>query len=231
LIFENWKKTLPDIFYISLRNASEAIIDNYKLGNPVNHQDLIVKSIKICDIELISKTSVNLNESKIWHYIFQQTDKIYRNAASQLVVEELADFPLLINGRGWDYFSQNASKHHRFSNINLVKDADTQFNTLYGIIDVVPHKNSLHDRTLRAIAHSSGFLSNSQIDFNIELGKSFPDIFYSGIRDNIRLKAENVINDPEYHINNCQEFGALHDSRYSFTNFIDKIKYFKDLSI
>jgi hypothetical protein len=231
LIFENWKKTLPDIFYISLRNASEAIIDNYKLGNPVNHQDLIVKSIKICDIELISKTSVNLNESKIWHYIFQQTDKIYRNAASQLVVEELADFPLLINGRGWDYFSQNASKHHRFSNINLVKDADTQFNTLYGIIDVVPHKNSLHDRTLRAIAHSSGFLSNSQIDFNIELGKSFPDIFYSGIRDNLRLKAENVINDPEYHINNCQEFGALHDSRYSFTNFIDKIKYFKDLSI
>jgi len=228
-IFDNWKTTLPDIFYKSLRSISEEIIDNYKLGNPISHQDLITNSISICDIESIRKTSVNLNDSKVWHYIYQQTDKIYRNAASQLVLEELSDIPLLINGRGWDYFSLNSSKYHKFSNIDLVKDGDTQFYTQYGIIDVVPHRYSLHDRTLRAIAHRGGFLSNSEIDFNSSFGRSFPDLFYTGTKGNLRTKAELVMNNPEHHLETCQEFGSLHESKYSFSDFVHKIKYFNTL--
>jgi hypothetical protein len=215
-----WKKALPDIFYKTLRDASAAIIENYIKGDPINHNTVIRDSVSIRNIELIKNVSYNMNEAKIWHYIYQQTDKIYRNAASELVLMELADIPLHINGRGWERFMPNASKLHKFSTFNTASGGDYQFHSKYGIIDVVPHKDFLHDRTLRALAHRGGFLSNSGIFYSTV----FKNLFFSGIKGNLRAKAESVISDPLMHFDQCQIFYKAIESSLPFDGFIDFIK-------
>ena len=218
--FLSWRSTLPRIFYLTLREASAAIIENYIHGSPLDHSEVLRKSIPNKSIELIIESSTNMNLDKVWHYLHQQTDKIYRNAASELVLKDLADIPLHINGRGWERFSSKASKHHKFSTFNLASGGDYQFDSLFGIIDVVPHKNFLHDRTLRALANRGGFLSNS----GIFLSTIFKDLFYTGMGGDLRKKAELVMTNPLNHIDQCQIFHNALEASLPFEKFITFIR-------
>jgi hypothetical protein len=207
-----------------LLESSQAIIDNYKSGDLIDHHHVINSVVSSNQIDLIIDTNSNLTRAKVLHYIHQQTDKIYRNAVSELVIDELHDLPLHINGRGWERVIKNASKFHLFSEFNNVTEGDYQFYSNYGIIDVVPTRQSLHDRTLRALAHGCGFLSNSRQNFNDILGDSFSSCFYSGIKHDLRSKAEFVMSNQEQHVNFSLQFRKAFENHLPFSDFISFIK-------
>jgi hypothetical protein len=218
-----WEKSCPEYLYKILRNLSDAIIDNYRNGDILEHHDLIDQLVTPEQLEPIKRTSPDLTDKTILLFLHNQLDKIYRNAASELVLEELSDVPLKINGRGWDSFATKASKYHHFSTFDKVIQGDEQFYSNYGIIDIVPHKHSLHDRTLRAVAHQGGFLSNSKLAFEDAIGRPFSSLFYTGTQGDLRSKAQAVMDDPLSHLDRCRQFGLEIERAQPFDRFLNFI--------
>jgi hypothetical protein len=225
---KQWKSTYPDLLFDFLVMATNEIKLNYQLGDPLEHHILINNLIDDTLLFNIKKYYPQLDINKIKFELHGILDKLYRNIASELVIEEMKDMPLKVYGRGWDIFKDRKSKFHSFQEINSEFNYESQFHSNYGIIDIVPHKSSLHDRTLRSIAHNGAFLSNSAIIFLNTHGENYKDLFYSGRPDDLKEKAEAVIKNPSYHMQRSIYFGENHSKEFPFENFITfLIKLFK----
>ncbi len=219
--YAEWKSTLPSPVWALLNETADAIIDNYKNGDPITHHELIDQLLTHEKLEEFKNFIHSKNPDDFRFFVLQNMDKIYRNAASELVLEELNDIPLHINGRGWDMFVEKSSKYHKFSSFNELAKGDKQFYSNFGIIDIVPFKHSLHDRTLRAISHQCGFLSNSGILFYDSNGMPYSSLFFNGFKGSLRAKAEVVINSPDEHYDRCQQFGIDLELRNPFDKFFE----------
>ena len=212
LTIQEWVKNLHPSISNILIIITNKIKYNYKNELPID-QHVIVDEI------LMEKNlSANNNEALI-KYLHLQSDKLYRNLASELVLEELRDLPLVINGRGWDSFKDKKNKKHHFFEFNDATNGDFQFYSKYGVIDIVYHPNSLHDRTLRAISHRGGFLCNSTIYYNNTLNSKYNDLFFNGSDGNLFQKAVNVIDAPDTHMAKCRAFGEELEKLNPFEDF------------
>jgi len=202
-----------------LSNISEEILHNYLNADKLEHHEIIDKNIDVNEFDKILKTLNGVDQNQLFHYLHSELDKVYRNISSELVVKELSDVPLHINGRGWDEYKLSPSKYHIYNEFGEVKDGDYQFYSNYGIVDVSPHRHSLHDRTYRALAHSGGFLSNSRIDFRDNKGLPYAELFYSGQEGDLRTKVEAIMLNPKRHIERCMEFRNTVTQQEPFLNF------------
>lgn len=218
-IYNEWKRSLPVFLSEFLIFTANEITNNYKLGDPKEHHDIINECIERIDLEeFLTKLNI-VNRADYFHMLHAALDKIYRNTITQCVIEELKDIPLHINGRGWDRFLKNKYKWHTYNSFGEIQFGDKQFYSNYGIIDVTPHRSCLHDRTMRALAHRGSFLSNSKATFMDAKGISFSSLFYSGLPNDLREKAEAVMKSPQSHLDRCKEISLVINREQPFEKF------------
>jgi hypothetical protein len=211
---DSWRKKFPaNIFNLLFESATE-IIRECGAGDKENHHITIDRVLARHGFEIKVADDMTL-----FHTLHALLDKIYRNHVAETVVNELKDFPLVIYGRGWDRFQKNKSPFHEFRQFTKLVDGESQYASNLGIIDVTPIRDSLHDRTLRAISHGSGFLSNSQIDFEELFSRDFKEIFYTCEPGSLQARAERVLQNPKRHRESCIEFGRMYAQHFSFYNF------------
>ena len=207
--FKRWRASYKPEISSLLESISEDVMCEYGSSVPFDHHDLIESSLGV-RTSYISRFEINPGVyERIKHAIHSEVDKIYRNYASELVISEMKGLPLKINGRGWEQFGKNKSKFHEFNEFGEVQHGEYQFQSLFGIIDVVPFCFGMHDRTSRAMAYKSGFLCNANLDFKDSDGGKYDDIFFTGINGSLRSLADRVVSNPRRHIMRCNEIGEI----------------------
>ena len=208
LTINEWIKNLDSSLSNLLIAIANSIKNNYINSIPKDHHVVVE--------EFLTEENIKAdNLEEIRKYLHLQSDKLFRNIASELVINELDSIPLVINGRGWDLFKAKKNKNHHYFDFNNAVDGDFQFYSRYGIIDIVFHANSLHDRTLRAISHRGGFLCNSTINRN----SKYKSLFFTGCPRDLMEKAVGVMKYPDLHLNKCRDFGNDLENNNPFENF------------
>lgn len=223
---DEWTSRFSGKLLSLLMEAANDQVSNYLAGEPVDHHTILDQRLTE---RLIGECMASLNlddPAKLRHWIHGWFDKVRRNIASEMVLRELAEIPLHIIGRGWDEYRQAPSRFHKFSSLDVVSNGDFQFYSRFGIIDIVPNKMSLHDRTLRAIAHHGGFLCDSKLPFDALGGGPYSDLFFTGSSGDLKSKAMAVIENPERHLERCRQFGNEMLKTVPFEHFC---KYLQDL--
>jgi hypothetical protein len=160
-------------------------------------------------------------------HIHMLLEKIHRNAIAEHVINELEDVPLKVYGRGWDRFRLRQNRHHEFLAFDTMSDNAFQFASRYGIVDVAPIHDALHDRTFRAMSNRSGFLMGSNWPYETFLGGDYGDLFFDGVPGALRARAESIMQAPEAHRALCCDFARHYQQHFSLFGFI---KYLEGMS-
>lgn len=217
---EEWKNKFPPLFSDFLIEALHAIADNYHAGDTLEHHSVIEQLLTPAKFAELTHAFRPASESAFFHFIHSLLDKVYRNVVSESVVAALQDVPMVIYGRGWERHQLKASRFHAFKTIENLADVDFQYQSQYGIIDVSPTRECLHDRTMRAMASGCGFLSSCQFDFTSVLGRNEPGLFYSNRKEDLREKVEKVMADPDAHRTRSVEWGRAFEHQFSIFEFL-----------
>jgi hypothetical protein len=209
-----------------LLEAADAIISEFRNGNRTSHHDIIDGMLNAETMAALCQ-ELGSSELPVRLHIHSLLDKIHRNAISEHVLKELEDVPLKVYGRGWDRFRVRQNRHHEFLSFDAMSDNAFQFASQYGVIDVAPINDALHDRTLRAISNRSGFLIGSNWSYETFLGGDYGDLFFDGAAGSLRARAERVMQAPDAHRAQCYDFGQ-HYQRYA--SLFGFVKYFEAMS-
>jgi hypothetical protein len=86
-------------------------------------------------------------------------------------------------------------------------DSEILFYSNWGIIDIAPTYDCLHDRTLRAISCQSSFLSGSNWPHSSLMSCFAEDLLFNCNPGHLKERAESVVSKPELHFEKCQGFG------------------------
>lgn len=223
---DGWRQAPERRVASFLLDAADAIIGEFRAGNRTNHHDVIDGML---NAEVMAMLCEDLGSSEFAARVHMHTllDKIYRNTVAEHVVSELKDVPLKIYGRGWERFQLRQNRHHEFFSFDAISDNAFQFASQYGIVDVAPIHDSLHDRTLRAMSNRSGFLIGSNWPYETFLGGDYGNLFFDGAPGALRARAELVMQSPEAHRAQCSDFGRHYQQHFSLFSFI---KYLEGVS-
>lgn len=223
---EAWRAAPQRLVADFLLEAADAIVSEFRSGNRTSHHDIIDRML-IPEMMAALCENLDSEEFTVRLHIHMLLDKIYRNAVSEHVVNDLKDVPLKIYGRGWERFQARQNRHHEFLPFDAMSDNAFQFASQYGIIDVAPIHDSIHDRTLRAMSNRSGFLMGSDWPHETFLGCDYSDLFFDGAPGALRVRAERVMQSPEAHRERCTDFARHYQRHFSLFNFV---KYLESMS-
>jgi hypothetical protein len=216
---DKWLKTFNTVTSTFLIEAAQSIMCDYDANINKDHHLKINELLTNDTFDRIKVSNNISDEVALFHYLHALLDKIYRNYASEQIVKALTNHPLRIVGRGWDSFKQKQGVRHQFYEINSAADGDWQFYSNYGIIDIAPAVDSLHDRFFRALAHQGGVISNSLISNTSLLGGEFTSIFYRMNAENLTNLADQIIKRPEAHLEQSQKLSEQYNQKYNFFEF------------
>lgn len=217
---QNYSNSLYEKFY----EISNAIKEEFSLGNKVNHHKIIDNFLSPSFFDTLKDELKTQDELALYHFVHSLTDKFFRNFVSEKILLEMSDVKIKVFGRGWDRYIKMENKNHEFHSFDKAVNGDFQFQSNYGILDVAPINDSLHDRTLRAMSNKNGFLTGSYWDFTTHLNKDFSNLFYSGVKNELREKAEIVIQDPLKHRNLSNDFSSSYNNNFSFYRFLKDLE-------
>jgi hypothetical protein len=124
-----------------------------------------------------------------------------------------------IYGRGWDSFKERNNSKHDFFKFDSVANGDFQFDSNYGIIDIAPSIDSLHDRLFRAISRGGAFISNSLLSHTSLIDKEFDNLFYRIGNNNLQETAEKIMTSPKEHLDACENFSISFNQKNNFYDF------------
>lgn len=209
-----------------LLEAADSIIGEFRNGNRRNHHDIIAAMLTPETMAMLCEELDNRSELAVRMHVHALLDKIHRNAIAEHVVTELKDVPLKIYGRGWDRFKRMGNPRHEFLSFDSMSDNAFQFASSYGILDVAPVRDTLHDRTYRALGNKAGFLMGSDWQYELFLGGDYGDLFFDGAAGALRAKAEQVMQSPHAHREQCSDFARHYRQQFSLFSFV---KYLESL--
>lgn len=223
---ERWRGQPDRLVTRFLLEAADAIIGEFANGNRTSHHEIIERML---DAETMAALCADLHSSElaVRFHIHTQLDKIHRNAVAEHVVNDLQDVPLKIYGRGWERFRRRQNRHHEFLPFDAMSDNAFQFGSRYGILDVAPIHDGLHDRTLRAMSNRSGFLMGANWPYETYLGADYGDLFFDGAPGALRARAERVMQSPDAHRAQCRDFARDYQQQFSLFGFV---KYLEQMS-
>ena len=107
--------------------------------------------------------------------------------------------------------------------MNLALSQDL-FYTEYGILDISPFRG-LHDRSLRALANMSSFLSSGCPDDFLFDSESFSSLFFNFSGNDLIEKCSEVVSDPVKHRELSSNFSKKYESSYHYHDFMRSIFY------
>lgn len=220
-----WRAQTARLVPRFLLAAADAIIGEFRNGNRTSHHDIIDGML---DADTLAALCDELQapELSVRFHLYMQLDKIHRNAVSEHVLEDLQDVPLKIYGRGWERFQRRQNPYHEFLSFDAMSDNAFQYASQYGIVDVAPIYDGLHDRTLRAMSNRAGFLMGSSWPYETLLGDDYGDLFFDGAPGALRARAERVMQSPEAHRAKCRDFARQHRQQFSLFSFV---KYLEEM--
>lgn len=160
--------------------------------------------------------------SPAYHQFHSQLDRYARSYRSVRAVTLMRDFPLRIHGRGWERVASTAPISHTFQPGRDMADSQEMLYSRFGILDVSPSKG-LHDRTRRAMANGTGFLSSASLEESFPDLDRFRSLFFSFDDNDLASKCEAVVVDPDAHRALAKEFGRTYHIRFHFKRFVAAI--------
>ena len=209
-----------------LLGAADAIIKEFRNGNRKSHHDIIDGMLDAGMMATLCEDLEN-EELVVRVHVHMLLDKIHRNTVSEHVLDELADVPLKVYGRGWERFERRQNPRHEFLSFDALSDNSFQYASRYGILDAAPIHDSLHDRTVRAMGNQSSFLMGSDWPYETLLGGDYGNLFFDGTPGALRDRAERVMQAPEAHRALCRDFAQQYKRSFSLFNFV---KYLEEKS-
>lgn len=219
-----WQARYDAPTYALMAHIAEAIEAAYFDGNVVNHHQVIVEHLPPAmrdnfrsesPLPIVVDFVVNLS---------RELDPVHRNVAATFIVEALPDTPIHIYGRGWDRYAARGNPQHRFLPAQTLEQSAHHYESNFGILDVAPANDMLHDRTFRAIQVGAGFLLSSSWYRRTPGRMKFADLFFGGKAEELARKVAAVQADPIAHRKRCETFGAqLHASMPSTSSFLEEI--------
>lgn len=219
-----WEEKYPQHIAKTLKEIAEAIKTEYLTSNLKDHHEIIETFIDQDFLEKSKSVFNTNNESLIRNHIHAITDKFYRNFISENILTSLPDVKIQIYGRGWERFKALNNKYHSFYSFDKAINGDFQFQSNYGILDVAPITDTIHDRTLRALSQKNGFLIASSWNTSFFLNQEFKGLFFSGKNNLLRNNVENIIKDPDTHRSSAAYFKNSYNQFYGFHQFLNYIE-------
>jgi len=223
----SWRGASPQRVSNFLLDAADAIIGEFRNGNRTDHHDIIDGML---DAEMMAALceDLGIQELALRFHMHKLLDKIHRNAVAEHIVNDLKGVPLKIYGRGWERFRFKRDRSHEFFSFKAMSDNAFQFMSRYGIVDVPPIHDALHDRTLRAMSNGSGFLMGSSWPHETLLGADYGELFFDGAAGALRERAERVMQSPERHRARCRDFARDYQQHFSLSGFIEYLEGMSD---
>jgi hypothetical protein len=223
LTLNSWRASYPDVISDLLVDITEAIKAEYTNGNSMDHHEIIDHHLTSFHYDVLKDHFKVDNDSILLHHIHATVDKFYRNFVSEYTLLQLKDVKVKIFGRGWDRFISMENQQHEFRPFNKAIDGNQQFHSNYGILDVAPINDSLHDRTMRAVANKGGFLLASSWNHEEHIGTGFSTLFHSGKKNELRENAERIMKNPAEHRALSTDFGQRYRHAFSFYRFLKEL--------
>ncbi len=218
-IVNAWKKNIKPKTAQFLIEVSEKIISDYELNLFKDHHTTIDEQITREKFDQLKNENDVTDDAPLFHELHSLLDKIYRNYASEQVINRLQDYPVKIYGRGWDSFKERNNSRHEYFEFDSLASGDFQYYSNYGIIDISPSVDCLHDRTYRANARGGAFISNSLLSHTFLLEKEFDNLFYRMPGNNLQESVERIIMSPKDHLEACKNFSRSYNQKSSFYDF------------
>lgn len=220
-----WKQICDAPTYRMLCAGADAIEQAYRNGNDRDHHEVILDALAAPIPKTVRSGRANGKVADLVFQLGRELDQVHRNLAAEFVLESLPDVPIRVYGRGWDRFASRGNPQHTFHPFDHVAQGDWQYRSTYGIIDIAPHRSSLHDRTLRAMRHGAGFLTSSSWRRDEPIHREFAGLFFAGDANALAAKADAVRNDPDAHRARVQMFAGVFDALFSMDEFMGRVRH------
>ncbi len=222
-IYQSWS-TAPQSHLVELLGIADGhITKEFLFGNQRNLHEVIDALLTPEALINVRQDFKDESDATIRLVIHHLLHPIYRNLVSEYIISELADMPIKIYGRGWDRLkAKNNPKHQFYEGMSFDASA-FQYWSNYGILDVAPVNDCLHDKTLRAMSFDAGFLTASNWTHQTQFSQGFSTLFFDGTEGDLRSKAEQIVRSPSAHREQCREFAELHRTQFTIANFLTQL--------
>lgn len=158
----------------------------------------------------------------VFHEFHSRMDYYARNYRSVRALAAMKECPVTIYGRGWERIAQTAPRAHTFRPGLSMAESQPLFYARFGIVDISPAR-VLHDRTLRAMANGTAFLSSAAPSDLFHDSERFSGLFFSIGSNDLPEKCAAVMADPAGHRDLAQDFGAAYFDKFHFRRFANTL--------
>lgn len=148
-------------------------------------------------------------------------DHVYRLYATKKIVMELSNVPIDIYGYGWEQFKTPVGSKINFYSGLDASNSGRLFETNYGILDVAPTFDSLHDRTIRSCCKRTSFITTGK--WASVLMPEFENLMPAFKNNNFLCAVERIMSNPGEHLEICNHFAEKLKSRFSAADFVAKL--------
>jgi hypothetical protein len=220
-----WKHSCDAATYRMLSAGADAIEQAYRNGNDRDHHEVILDTLASPIPEMVRAGRANGEIVDLVFQLSRELDQVHRNFASAFVLDALPDVPIRVYGQGWERFASRGNPQHTFHPFDRLAQGDWQYHSAFGIIDIAPHRSSLHDRTLRALRHGAGFLISSSWRRDEPIHQEFAGLFFAGDANALAAKVDAVRNDPAAHRARVELFASEFDALFSMDAFMARVRH------
>ena len=216
-----WRQGMTKAEFAAYMMAAETLKSRIAQESYVEIHDILDDLIVTNGLDWLNPTA----DPARYHLYHSQLDNYLRSYKSIAAVTAMRDFPLRVYGRGWDRVARNAPSSHVFAPGRNMADSQDIYYTRFGLVDISPAK-VLHDRTRRAMANGSPFLSSANLEdsfANIEL---FDQLFFSFRPAELQTRCAAVLHDPASHLELAQQFADLYHNTFRVNDFVNYLANF-----
>ena len=150
-------------------------------------------------------------------------DDYVRRLESEMVAEVLMDYPAIVCGNRWEHLN-TANRRGTYIPVSDYGYTDTLMADALAVVHVSPNTAyGIHDRQLRAIAHGTACLSNSQTYLNEAFNLS-DEITYDFDPDSLRNAIEWILANKEAVVESSMHRAELYQEKFHIGHFYDQIR-------
>lgn len=224
-IYAEWKARCTPETYALLTHIADQISHAFRQGNVANHHDVILDHAPANLREAMVDGRPESRAGDVLFLITRELDRIHRNVAATFVVDALPDVPLRVYGRGWEHFAARNNPNHQFLPAQSLEESAGHYRSQFGILDIAPANDMLHDRTFRALQIGGGFLISSAWHNVLPDPSEFAQLFFGGSVNELSTKVEAVMSNPAEHRRLCSSLGrAIQRGSVGPAQLIDAIQ-------
>jgi hypothetical protein len=216
---EAWRARMDKNAFAVFMSAAETLKHLVTHERYVEVHEVLDELIAERSLEWLTPTA-NIDT---YHHYHSQLDLYVRNFKSVAAVTSISDFPLRVYGRGWERVAKGAPALHKFGPAQNKADSQGLYYSRFGLIDISPSKG-LHDRTRRAMANKTGFLSSANLEDSFPDIDNFSPLFFSFGTDALAEKCAAVARDPDEHRGVAARFAEAYHTRFHFKQFVSRLE-------